>query len=38
MHDELERIWKEVVVAYFKALPWHISTETEENHKNPYLG
>jgi hypothetical protein len=23
MNDKLERIWKEVVVTYFKVLPWH---------------
>jgi hypothetical protein len=31
--DELERIWKEVVVAYFKVLSWHLPGGTEKNHK-----
>jgi hypothetical protein len=30
---DLERIWKEVVVAYFDVLPWHLPGGTEVNHK-----
>jgi hypothetical protein len=30
MDNVLERMWKEVVVAWFKVLSW---LETEENHK-----
>jgi hypothetical protein len=29
--DELERMWKEAVVAEFKVLPRHLPGETEEN-------
>jgi predicted P-loop ATPase len=34
MNDELERIWKEMVMAYFKVPSWHLSEESEEKHKN----
>jgi hypothetical protein len=27
-------MWKEVVVAYFKALSWHVSEGTEKTTKN----
>jgi hypothetical protein len=33
MNDELERIWKEAVVAYVKALFLNSPGGTEENHK-----
>jgi hypothetical protein len=29
MNDELERMLKEEVVAYFKVLPWHSLAATE---------
>jgi hypothetical protein len=31
MDDELERIWKEVIVAYFRVLLRHSPGGTEEN-------
>jgi hypothetical protein len=34
-NDELERIWKEVVVTYFKVIFRHLPGETEGNHENP---
>jgi hypothetical protein len=34
MNNELERIWKEVVMACFKVLFQHSSGKTEENHRN----
>jgi hypothetical protein len=27
-------VWKEVAMAYFKALSWHSTGRMEENHKN----
>jgi hypothetical protein len=33
--DELERMWKEAVVASFKVLSRHLPAETEDNHENP---
>jgi hypothetical protein len=33
MNDELQRIWKEDVVAYFKVLSQHSHGGTEENHE-----
>jgi predicted P-loop ATPase len=35
MNDELERIWKKAVAAYFKAPSWHLLEEAEENHEKP---
>jgi hypothetical protein len=35
MIDELERIWKEAVLALFKVLSRHLSGGTEENHEEP---
>jgi hypothetical protein len=35
MNDELERMWEEVVVNYFKALSRHSPGRTEENHEKP---
>jgi hypothetical protein len=32
MNDGQERIWKEAIVMYFKALYKNLSGETEENH------
>jgi hypothetical protein len=34
VNDELERIWKEAVAAYFKTLLRQLSGGTEENHVN----
>jgi hypothetical protein len=31
----MERMYKEVVMAYFKALPWHSSGGTEKNNEKP---
>jgi hypothetical protein len=35
MNGELERLWKEAVMAYFKILFWDLPAGTEENHKKP---
>jgi hypothetical protein len=35
MFGELERTGEEVVMAYFKVLPWHSPCGTEENYKKP---
>jgi hypothetical protein len=35
VNDELEKIWKEAVMAYFKVLSWHSPGGTEENHDKP---
>jgi hypothetical protein len=34
MNDELERIWKEAVVAWFKLLSLHLPGGTEEHNAN----
>jgi hypothetical protein len=34
VYSELEKMWKEVVMAKFKVLSWHIPGGTEEIHKN----
>jgi hypothetical protein len=34
MPNELERIWKEAVVAYIQLLPRHLPGGTGENHEN----
>jgi hypothetical protein len=38
MNDEIERIWKEAVLAYFKVSSWHVPGGTEENYKNCQSG
>jgi hypothetical protein len=38
MVNELERIWKEAVMVYFKLLSWHLRGGTEENNENPKSG
>jgi hypothetical protein len=38
VHDELERIWKEVIVANFMVLCQHSPGRTEENYKKPESG
>jgi hypothetical protein len=35
MITELEREWKELVVAWFDVLFWHLPRGTEESDKNP---
>jgi hypothetical protein len=37
MNDELERIWKEAVMAYCKVLSQQIYEETEENQEKPQV-
>jgi len=34
VNDELEGMWKETIVAYFKVLSRHLPGGTEESHKN----
>jgi hypothetical protein len=36
MNDELERMWKEVVMACFKALSLYLLGGTKEIHKEQY--
>jgi hypothetical protein len=31
--NELEKMWKELVMAYFKALSWHLLGRIEENYE-----
>jgi hypothetical protein len=38
MNDELETIWKEMVVAYFKALSRNSPGRTEEEHESSESG
>jgi hypothetical protein len=38
MNDKFERIWKEVIMAYFKMLSQYLPGGSEENHKNPHSG
>lgn len=33
MNRHFERIWKEVIMDYFKVLSWHFPGGTEENHE-----
>jgi hypothetical protein len=33
VHNELERMWEEVVVAIFKVLPKHLHGGTKEKHQ-----
>jgi hypothetical protein len=35
VNNKLERMWKKVVMTWFKVLPWNLPRGTEENHKNP---
>jgi hypothetical protein len=35
IHDELETMWKDVVMAYIKVISWN---SPEENHKKPQSG
>jgi hypothetical protein len=34
MNDELERTWKETVIAYFKVISQHLPGGTEKNKKS----
>jgi hypothetical protein len=36
MNNEVERMWKEAVAAYFK-ISWNLPGGTEENHGGIYL-
>jgi hypothetical protein len=38
VNNELERMWKEAVMAKFKVLSQHLPGRTEENHKKPQSG
>jgi hypothetical protein len=35
MYNELERMWKEAVIAEFKELSWHFPGQTEKNYDTP---
>jgi hypothetical protein len=37
MDDELERIWKEVIMTYYEILFCHLFGYTAENHRKPGL-
>jgi hypothetical protein len=37
VNGELERMWKDAVVAYFRALSLHLPGGTEENHEKTHL-
>jgi hypothetical protein len=34
MNEKLERMWKAVVMTYFKIVSWNFPGGTEENHRN----
>lgn len=36
-NKEVERRWKQAIVAYFKVLPSHLPRGKEENYKNPHV-
>jgi hypothetical protein len=38
VNDELERIWKSAVTAYFKVLSWHSPGGTEKNNNKSQSG
>jgi hypothetical protein len=38
MNNELERMWKEAAIDYFRVLLQWLSTVSEKNHKNPQFG
>jgi hypothetical protein len=38
MNNNLEMLWKEAVMAYFKILYSHMPPATKENHENPHKG
>jgi hypothetical protein len=35
VNNELERLWKDVVVTGFDILSWHLSGTAKEDHENP---
>jgi hypothetical protein len=35
MNNELERVRKEAVVAWFRMVSWHLSGGTDESNENP---
>jgi hypothetical protein len=35
VNNELERLWKDVVVTGFELLSWHLSGTAKESHENP---
>jgi hypothetical protein len=35
VNNELERLWKDVVVTGFDMLSWHLSGTAKESHENP---
>jgi hypothetical protein len=37
-NDELEKMWKEVSIEYFKVLSQHLSERTKENHEKHQSG
>jgi hypothetical protein len=38
LNDEIERMWKEMVVSLSKVISRHLHAETEENHEKPQSG
>jgi hypothetical protein len=38
VNNELERVLKEVAMAYFKVLPQYLPAGIDKNHENPQLG
>jgi hypothetical protein len=37
-NEKFERLWKEMVMAYFKVLFWHLPKGKEEKYENPQSG
>jgi hypothetical protein len=38
VNDDLESVWNEAAVSYFKVLFWHLTGGTEENHEKNSVG
>jgi hypothetical protein len=38
MNNKFERLWKEAVLAYLRALSQHLPGRSEENHRKPQSG
>jgi hypothetical protein len=38
VHEELRRMWKEVVMIYSKITVWHLPGKTKESNENPESG
>jgi hypothetical protein len=36
MNTELERMWKELIMAYFEVLSQQLPKQTEKTHENPH--